>query len=110
MSLIQLFIFLVLGIGVWFVLDSLKVREIAIHASRAACNAENFLFLDDTVAIESTRPARDDRGQLRIRRVYNFEYSDTGNNRRQGTVILVGNIVVTVYVGLTIVPAANSIH
>ena len=37
------------------------------------------------------RPARDDDGRLRLRRVYHFEYSDTGDNRRQGHVTLLGS-------------------
>ena len=91
---------LLLGVGVWFVLGSLKAREAAVDASRAACKAEGLLFLDDTVAIESTRPVRDSEGRLRLRRVYGFEYSDTGNNRRKGSVTIMGDAVVTIYVGL----------
>ena len=30
------------------------------------------------------RLARDDEGQLQISRTYTFEFSETGNNRRQG--------------------------
>jgi hypothetical protein len=90
---------LLIGVGVWFVLASLKAREAAVDAGRAACKAESLLFLDDTVAIESTRPVRDAEGRLRLRRVYGFEYSDTGNNRRKGNVTLVGDTVVTIYIG-----------
>ena len=85
-----------LGIGciVWF---SLMAREAAVEAGRAACNAEGLQFLDDTVAIESVRPVRDEEGRLRLRRVYGFEYSDTGNNRRHGAVTMIGSQVVTLY-------------
>lgn len=78
----------------WLIWDSLRAREAAVAESRRACAAEGFLFLDDTVAIESLRPVRDSDGQLRLRRVYGFEYSDTGNNREKGTVILIGGAVV----------------
>ena len=77
----------------WLIWDSLKARESAVAASRAACAAEQLLFLDDTVAIRSIRPVRDDDGSLRLRRVYGFEYSESGDNRRKGSVVLVGDRV-----------------
>jgi hypothetical protein len=84
---------------VWLVWDSLRAREAAIAASRSACNAKNWQFLDETVAIESVRPTRDRHGSLRLRRIYGFEYSDTGNSRRKGTVVVLGAEVVLVHIG-----------
>ena len=82
---------LVLLAAVWFWLDSFKAREAAIRAARAACDAEYLLLLDDTVALGSLRPQRDEQGRLRLRRVYHFEYSDTGDNRRNGYATLLGS-------------------
>lgn len=90
---------LLLGLAAWLFWDSLKTREVAIKASRSLCRAEGLLFLDDTVAIRSVWPVRDDKGQVRLRRVYGFEYSDTGNNRRNGAITLIGDAVVTLYIG-----------
>ena len=67
---------------------SLRAREAANAAMRSACRAEGFLFLDDTVALASMRPARDREGRMALRRVYGFEYSDTGDNRRRGSVTM----------------------
>jgi hypothetical protein len=89
---------LLLAAAVWLWLDSLKTREIGIRAGRAACAAEDLLFLDDTVAIESIRPVRDEDGRIKLRRVYNFEYSDTGDNRRKGNVMLLGHQVVMFHI------------
>jgi hypothetical protein len=88
---------LVLAAAIWLWQDSLKAREAGKRASVAACEAEGVQFLDDTVAVGSIRPVRDDYGRLRLRRVYRFEFSDTGNNRRDGAVTLVGDRVITVY-------------
>ena len=74
----------------WLLWSSLRAREAANEAIRAACKAETFLFLDDTVGLQSMWPARDANGRLTLRRVYGFEYSDTGNNRRQGAVTMIG--------------------
>ena len=75
----------------WLIWDSLKAREAAVEASRAACAAENVQFLDDTVAVESVCPARAPNGNLRLRRVYGFEYTATGNSRQRGTVVMLGD-------------------
>jgi hypothetical protein len=79
---------------VWLIWDSLRAREAAVAASRSACAERQFLFLDDTVAIESVRPVRDDDGWIRLRRIYGFEFSDTGDSRRRGTVVVVGATVI----------------
>lgn len=84
----------------WFWLDSLKARDAAIMAARKACDSEGLQFLDASVSIGSLRPARNDDGQLLLRRVYNFEYSDTGDNRCQGSVVLLGQRVVVLNIGL----------
>lgn len=88
--MIELFALLVaLGLG-WFWLDALKAREIALVAGERACDAEGWQFLDFTVALQRLRLARDEEGRLRFWRRYTFEYSDTGNNRLDGAVVLLG--------------------
>ena len=70
--------------------DSLKARERAVKAGRSACERYQLQFLDDTVSFARMRLARDEDGQLRIRRTYTFEFSDTGNNRRHGAIVMLG--------------------
>src|SRR4051794_23310618 len=84
------------GALVW---RNLEAREIANAAIREACGARGFLFLNDTVALESLWPARDNDGRLRLRRVYSFEFSDTGHDRRRGIVTLIGNTIAAVDIG-----------
>jgi len=79
---------ILLGIFLW--LDSLRARERALQAGRAACERYDLQFLDDTVAFARMRFARDENGQLKIARTYTFEFSDTGNNRRHGAIIMLG--------------------
>ena len=101
---------LLFALGGWLLWASLKAREAAVDASRAACEAEEFLFLDDTVAIESVWAVRDDEGHLKVRRVYGFEYSDTGNNRRKGSITLLGSTVHAIDVGLGHPPEGETLH
>ena len=73
--------------------DSLRARERAVRAGRAACERYRLQFLDDTVSFTRMRLARDEGGQLRISRTYTFEFSDTGNNRRHGAIVMRGGDV-----------------
>ena len=76
------------GIFLW--LDSLRARERAVKAGRAACERYALQFLDDTVSFARIRLRRDGEGQLKIARTYTFEFSDTGNNRRHGAIVMLG--------------------
>ena len=83
--------FLVLVVaGVFLWLDSLRARERAVHAGRSACKRYDLQFLDDTVSFSRMRLARTEEGELRIARTYTFEFSDTGNNRRHGAIVMLG--------------------
>lgn len=93
----------------WFFWDSLKAREAANAAIRPACVAAGFLFLDDTVALERVRPQRDEDGRMHVGRVYRFDYSDTGDNRRRGSVSLLGARVLRVDLG-THAAGASPLH
>jgi len=93
MNLSEMLFLLLTAAAVWFWLDSLKAREIGVNAARQACQDDGLQFLDETVVGRSLRLARDDAGRLKIRRVFAFEYSDTGNDRRSGSVTLLGHDV-----------------
>jgi hypothetical protein len=84
-------VLLVAGALLWA--DSLRARERAVRAGRSACERYQLQFLDDTVSFARLRLARDDGGQLKIARTYTFEFSDTGNNRRQGAIVMLGGEV-----------------
>ena len=94
-------VLVILFVGLaWLWLDSLKVREAAVRAARAACESDGLLLLDDTVAILALKTGRNDAGRLRLQRTYEFEYSDTGNNRRTGSIVMLGQRVVLFNIGL----------
>ena len=83
-------VLVLVAVGVFLWIDSLRARERAVQAGRAACKRYDLQFLDDTVSVARLRLARDEEGQLRIARTYTFEFSDTGNNRRHGAVMMLG--------------------
>ena len=76
--------------GILFWIDTLKARERALAAGRSACERNSLQLLDATVQFAKLRVARNDEGRLRLRRTYTFEFSDTGNNRRHGAIVMLG--------------------
>jgi hypothetical protein len=76
--------------GGFFWIDSLRARERALAAGRGACDRYGVQLLDETVQFAQLRLGRDDEGRLRLRRTYTFEFSDTGNNRRHGAIVMLG--------------------
>lgn len=82
--------FAVSGMGLWFWRDSLGAREQARAASARACQQSGVQLLDDTVALERLWWRRDRDGRLKLERLYLFEFTDTGQRRRIGSVLLVG--------------------
>ncbi len=76
--------------GALFWIDSLRARERALAAGRSACERYGLQLLDETVQFAKLRLARDEAGRLRLRRSYSFEFSDTGDNRRHGAIVMLG--------------------
>jgi hypothetical protein len=93
----------------WLVWQSLRAREAANAAIRRICAQHGLLFLDDTVALESMWPVRDDSGRMTLRRVYRFDYSDSGHDRRTGSVTVVGASVHEVRIDPA-VPSGAPLH
>lgn len=109
MDWIELLLAVSAGLLLWFWADSLKAREIGMAAARRACDEEGCQLLDETVVGHLRGWARDDDGVLRWRREFVFEYSDTGDNRRPGSVSLLGHEVELLHVRphLYLVPKAH---
>jgi hypothetical protein len=89
---------LLLGIGalVAYWLHSLHFLELARAAGKHACEHARVQFLDDTVASTRLALARDNHGRRTLRRTYRFEFTETGNTRREGQVVMLGERVETV--------------
>jgi hypothetical protein len=110
MDLLDFLGLLLLAAIAWLWLDSLKARETAVVAAKSACKSEALLLLDDTVAISRISPARDGEGVLCLRRVYAFEYSDTGNDRSVGSIVMLGGRVLVINLDLAVRPAPTTLH
>lgn len=112
MDFLEILVIAAFAAAIWFWLDTLKAREAGVRAAQKACAEEGLQFLDETVVGRSLRPARDDAGHFRLRRVYSFEFSDTGDNRHSGSVTLLGGEVEFLHIRpqLYVVPKAPEQH
>ena len=91
MDTASLLLLLFLGALGWYWLNSLRALDIARKVGRQTCSELDLQFLDDTVAGIELGLARNQSGHRVFRRTYRFEFSETGNSRREGRLILLGD-------------------
>lgn len=89
-SFIVLFFIVVM---VLFWQDSMKSREVAIAAAHRACQEINVQLLDQTVSVESIKPARSKTGRFVFKRIYGFDFSMQGAERLHGRAHLLGQVL-----------------
>ncbi|MDQ3259937.1 MAG: DUF3301 domain-containing protein [Burkholderiales bacterium] len=88
--MIQLFFIFLIAMLIWFWHDTMQAREHAIVIGKRHCQNDGLQLLDETVSLSSMKLRRNDDGQMMFRRVYEFEFSDNGDNRRLGSITLLG--------------------
>jgi hypothetical protein len=96
MDILSLFFLLLFAALVWYWFDSLRALEYARYKGKQACSDADVQFLDDTVARIALELVRDESGRRVLRRTYRFEFSETGNTRLEGRVILLGHKIESV--------------
>jgi hypothetical protein len=90
MTLGNLFVFLLLlSAGAWL-WHSHGIRERALIAARQHCKKMDVELLDGNVAFRRLGLIRDARGYRRFARVYGFEFTVTGEQRHQGSIVMFG--------------------
>jgi len=79
--------------------SALEAREFANEIATDTCREAGVQLLDGTVFFQSARIARDASGWPSLRRTYIFEYTEDGDRRRRGFVVLLGRQIETVGLG-----------
>lgn len=92
-SLTGVVLLAVLAALAWFWFDSLRARELALRTGARACAGIDVQFLDQSVSVDQLRLGRDARGQLVFRRVFSFDFSASGADRRRGSIVILGRQV-----------------
>ena len=88
----------VIGVIGWFWQNTLRTKEVAYAACRRLCQTYGYQLLDDTVAFEQLRFARNRHGRVTLARCYTFRFSLNGTDCHKGTVYTVGTQVKTLSV------------
>ncbi len=86
-----------LALGFWFWINNLRAREIALRHSAQTCRSLAVQFLDDTVSISRLGVGRERDGTLSLQRVYRFEFSVHGSERREGRIAMQGFTVKAIH-------------
>jgi len=96
------------AIGVtWF--HNRRAQEIAIARCRQACQNAGLQFLDDVAPIARFKLVRDDRGTIRLQRLYTFEYTTASGERRSGSLVMLGHKPVALQIeGQTVLNAGDT--
>ncbi len=82
--------------GLWFWRDSMKTREIAVNSAKRACLHINAQLLDDTVALSRLRLCRTNGGTMALCRLYSFDFTLDGEQRRLGNILMKGQNIMDI--------------
>jgi hypothetical protein len=66
------------------------VKGIALNHAKSQCKRQEVQFLDQSMVLKSLWPIRNQIGSLAFCRIYQFEFSSTGEQRYKGLVTITG--------------------
>ncbi|MDY7562634.1 DUF3301 domain-containing protein [Pseudomonas sp. 10B1] len=90
LTLGNLFVLMVLATCAAWLWHSHGLRERALARVKQHCAKLDIELLDGNVALRRLTFARDANGRKRLARVYNFEFTVTGEQRHPGTITMFG--------------------
>ncbi|HDS1734927.1 MULTISPECIES: DUF3301 domain-containing protein [Pseudomonas] len=90
LTLENLFVLMVLATGGAWLWHNHGLREKALARVKQHCAKLDLELLDDAVALKRIGFVRDANGRKRLARIYNFEFTVTGEQRHPGTVTQFG--------------------
>ncbi len=87
---------ILLALGIWVWQNTLRAREQAYGAAVRTCRKEGLQLLDATVTLQRMRPHRCAAGILCLHRTFVFDYTDDGEQRQQGFILMEGPAITTI--------------
>jgi len=87
---------LILIVVVWYIVDNIRVKEIAVRHCKRLCLSLEFRLLDETVEKNATKPIRDQSGLLKLHRTYSFQYTLDDLQRHQGKITMLGHRLIRI--------------
>jgi hypothetical protein len=95
----EIFLIILLGFVALFWHSASKSKEQAFAIAKRECAKQNLQLLDQTVVLDEARVRRDDTGWPVLWRRYRFDYTETGDGRFQGLLLLRGARLVRIDLG-----------
>jgi len=90
MSVAEFIVLFTLILVIFYWIDTIRVKEIAVMHGKNACQDAGVTFLDQTVEIKKLRLKRNSRGTVVFYREYQFEFSSDGIRRVDAEIIMLG--------------------
>jgi len=90
MTVPEFLILFTLIVVIFYWIDTIRVKELAVIHGQNACKDAGVTFLDLTVEIRKVRLKRNPRGSVVFYREYQFEFSSDGIRRYDGEIIMLG--------------------
>ena len=95
----EIFLLILLGFVALLWHSASKSKEQAFAIAKRECAKQNLQLLDQTVVLDEARVRRDDTGWPTLWRCYRFDYTETGDARNQGLLLLNGTRLVRMDLG-----------
>lgn len=95
-SLSKLLWLLVIGSLVYLWLANARFRERALQAAKVQCKLHDIQHLDQNVVLKRMWPRRNNAGRWAWRRIFQFEFTSTGERRYRGVVVFDGPALIAV--------------
>ncbi|MFT5665751.1 MAG: hypothetical protein ACI9JR_003160 [Gammaproteobacteria bacterium] len=86
----NLFVLLALGLLAYYWWHSGEFKSLALSFATKYCEQFSLQLLDQSMVINGFWVERNPQGSLAIRRSYQFEFCSTGEQRYQGSLVLMG--------------------
>ncbi|WP_296260672.1 MULTISPECIES: DUF3301 domain-containing protein [unclassified Pseudomonas] len=90
LTLGNIFVLMLLATAAAWLWHSHGLRERALERVKQHCAKLDIELLDGNVALRRITFKRDGQGRKRLARVYNFEFTVTGEQRHPGTITMFG--------------------
>ena len=90
-----LVVMILIGLGAAWWASARTAAERAAEVGRNACSAAGVQWLDQTVHADGLRLRRRRDGWLGLERSFRFEYSEDGQDRHIGRLVLLGDELVS---------------
>lgn len=95
-DLYDLIIFSALGLGAYYAVGAIKLKEAALRAVEHRCQQAGVQLLDGTIFLRRLGLARRPDGRLTLKREFQFEFTATGEDRNRGWILVHGRRVAAI--------------